>query len=258
MTQPYALGQDEPSPSWKDMCCPLALIFSAWGLILFAFATNHAQLIDHDYLLRSSHLPWLSALGIFLPLWQVMTLAMMLPSSLGVFPLLASSGQALLAVWKRQSLFTVGYAAVWTVFAVLAFVGDTFIHRLVAQWFWLYTHAWVIGSGTLLMAGMFQFLPFKRYCLQQCCRSQQWRVGPLALDVLSPWQMGIHYGRFCVGSCWALMLVMFGLGIKSLLGVALLAAVIVLEKGIPGGLHLRPLIGIVLLLLALLWPILAL
>ncbi len=58
---------------------------------------------------------------------------------------------------------------------------------------------------------------------------------------------------FCLGSCWALMLVMFGLGVGSLLSMAVLTEVMVVEKTSPGGQRLSPVIGIILLGLAALW-----
>jgi len=49
------------------------------------------------------------------------------------------------------------------------------------------------------------------------------------------------------------MFVIFSLGGKSLLGMALLAVAVLLEKATPSGQHIRPIIGVALLLLAALW-----
>ena len=67
------------------------------------------------------------------------------------------------------------------------------------------------------------------------------------------WHLGLHHGAFCLGSCWALMLVMFGLGVGSLLSMAVLTGVMVIEKTYPGGQRLSPVIGIILLGLSALW-----
>ena len=69
----------------------------------------------------------------------------------------------------------------------------------------------------------------------------------------SAWRLGLRHGMFCLGCCWALMLVMFGLGVSSLVSMAVLTGVMVMEKTFPGGRRLSPIIGVVLLLLALLW-----
>jgi predicted metal-binding membrane protein len=58
---------------------------------------------------------------------------------------------------------------------------------------------------------------------------------------------------FCLGCCWALMLVMFGLGVGSLLWMAMLTEVMVVEKTFPGRERLSPVISIVLLGLSPLW-----
>ncbi len=57
----------------------------------------------------------------------------------------------------------------------------------------------------------------------------------------------------CLGCCWALMLVMFGVGVGNLAGMAALTGAMVIEKTVPGGKRLSPVIGIILLLLGVLW-----
>src|SRR5262245_2972478 len=61
---------------------PWALVGCAWVLMVLATLTSHSQLIDHDYLLEHSGLPWLVALAVLLTCWQMMTAAMMVPSVL--------------------------------------------------------------------------------------------------------------------------------------------------------------------------------
>ncbi len=58
---------------------------------------------------------------------------------------------------------------------------------------------------------------------------------------------------WCLGSSWALMLVMFGIGMRSLLVMALLTAVMFLEREVCKGKWLRLVVGSVFLLLALFW-----
>ena len=45
--------------------------------------------------------------------------------------------------------------------------------------------------------------------------------------------MGAEHGVACVGCCWALMLLLFVLGVMSLVWVALLAAFVFVEKLLP-------------------------
>jgi predicted metal-binding membrane protein len=56
-----------------------------------------------------------------------------------------------------------------------------------------------------------------------------------------------------VGSGWALMLVMFGIGMGSLAWMAALASLMVVEKSWRGAQRLAAAVGVLLLLFAALW-----
>ena len=238
-------------PSWNAVVLPWTLILLGWVLLALAFLTQRNVLIDHDYLLRTSHLPWIVALFVFLLCWQVMTIAMMLPSSLSRVMILYESHSC---GFRAQAVFFAGYAMVWTGFALLAFLGDTLVHQVVRQWWWLSLHSQLIGALTLAVAGVCQWSSLKRRCLQRCIdlTSAQTCVS-LQEASSSNWQQGLRYGTWCLGSSWAMMLVMFGIGMKSLLVMALLTAVMFLEREVLKGNWLRLMVGSVFLLLALLW-----
>jgi predicted metal-binding membrane protein len=233
--------------------CPWLLVLAAWTLALLAVLTKQSYLIDHHYLLEQSHLPVMAALVVFLGSWQVMTVGMMLPSSMPIVSMLVHASWHLRHPRTIQLTFLAGYTVIWTGFALVAFLGDTQIHRLVHSWFWLYLHSWLIGTATLAIAGGFQFSPLKASCLIQCRSPFNFFVSFYRKGVRGAWRLGLHYGLCCLGSCWALMLVMFGLGGESLVTMAALTGVMVVEKTLPGGQRLSPVIGIVLLLLAAVW-----
>jgi predicted metal-binding membrane protein len=232
---------------------PWAMIITAWTLALLAVITNQTYLINHHYLLEESHLPTFTALVVFLACWQVMTVAMMLPSSMPMMYMMVHASRKQRHPLIVQMAFLAGYAVVWTAFAVAAFLGDTQIHRLVHSWVWLYLHSWVIGAATLALAGGFQFSPLKERCLKQCRTPFSFFVRYYRKGSGAAWRLGLRHGMFCLGCCWALMLVMFGLGVGSLVSMAVLTGVMVVEKTFPGGQRLSPVIGIALLLLAVLW-----
>jgi predicted metal-binding membrane protein len=62
--------------------------------------------------------------------------------------------------------------------------------------------------------------------------------------------MGIAHGAFCVGCCWSLMLVMFGVGLGSVTAMLVLGGLTGIEKNLPWGRRLSQPIGVVLVLLA--------
>jgi predicted metal-binding membrane protein len=232
---------------------PWLVVIAAWTLALVAFLTNQSYLINHHYLLEQSHLPALVALVVFLACWQVMTVGMMLPSSMPMVYMMVHASRRQKHTWAIQAAFLAGYALVWTAFAVAAFLGDTQVHRLLHGWFWLYTHSWLIGAATFALAGGFQFSPLKERCLKQCRSPFSFFVRYYRKGVGAAWRLGLRHGAFCLGCCWALMLVMFGLGVSSLVWMAVLAGVMVIEKTFPGGQRLSPFIGVALLGLAVLW-----
>jgi predicted metal-binding membrane protein len=231
----------------------LLLMIMAWVVALVAALTNHSALINHDYLLEQSHLPALVALVIFLACWQVMTVGMMLPSSMPMVNMIVYAGRRQSRPRAVPGAFLAGYGVVWTAFAVVAFLGDAQIHWLVDHWFWLNTHTWVIGATTFAIAGVFQFSPLKERCLKQCRSPFSFFVRYYRKGVGGAWRLGLRHGVFCLGCCWALMLIMFGIGVGSLVWMAILTGVMVAEKTLPGGQRLSPVIGIILLGLAALW-----
>jgi len=241
------------SPHQAPVLWPWMLVIVAWTVALVAALTNQNSLINHHYLLEESHLSRLLALVVFLACWQVMTVAMMLPSSMPMVSMLVHASRQQPHQRAVQAAFLAGYALVWTAFALGAFVGDIQIHWLVHHWFWLYTHSWAIGIATFAVAGVFQFTPLKTCCLNECRRPFRFFRHSYRKRVGGAWQLGLRYGVLCLGSCWALMLVMFGIGMGSLVSMAVLTGIMVVEKTFPGGQRLRPVIGIVLLGLSALW-----
>lgn len=232
---------------------PWFLVIAAWVITLLATVGKQSALLDHHYLIEESGLHWLATLALLLIGWQVMVIAMMLPSSMPVLYTLTHTSRQQRHPLLIQTAFLLGYATIWTAFALVAFLGDTQIHHVVHRWPWLHEHPGFIGAATLALAGSFQFSPLKRYCLNQC-RSPFCFFGGYYRKGIGPaWHLGLRHGIFCLGHCWALMLVMFGIGMQSLLWMVGLTGVMAIENVVPGGHRLSPFIGIALLLLAGLW-----
>ncbi len=232
---------------------PWVLVAAAWAVLVLAVLSHQTFLLDHHYLLQASGLPWLAALEIFLLCWQVMTVAMMLPSSMPMVNLVVYAGRRQARPVAVPLAFLAGYAVIWTAFATGAFLGDTLVHRLVDLWPWLAVHAWLIGAVTFFIAGLFQFSPLKERCLEMCRTPLGFFLRYYRKGAGTAWQLGLRHGGYCLGCCWALMLVMFGVGVGNLAGMAALTGAMVIEKTVPGGKRLSPVIGIILLLLGILW-----
>ncbi len=72
----------------------------------------------------------------------------------------------------------------------------------------------------LALAGAFQFTPLKDACLDKCRHPGQFLMRYYERGAGGGFRLGARHGVFCVGCCWALMLVMFAAGVASLLWMA--------------------------------------
>ncbi|MBN2701839.1 MAG: DUF2182 domain-containing protein [Methylohalobius sp. ZOD2] len=165
----------------------------------------------------------------FLPLaflWVVMMAAMMLPSSWPMVLALNRVSQRLdaqdpLLPW----LFGAGYAGIWLVFSLIAAGMQWSVRQ-----FWREDFPAWLTPFLFLVAGLYQFSPWKQACLQGCRT-------PFAF-LMTAWRngrggavgMGVHHGVLCVGCCWALMMLMFGVGMMSFYGMVVITVLITLEK----------------------------
>jgi predicted metal-binding membrane protein len=227
------------------------VIAVAWAVAVAAEATGRGQALHHDALAEGALPPW-AALGLFLLAWQLMITAMMLPSSLPLIRLFTRvAANQPRPLWAKAA-FLAGYAAVWTGFGVAAFLGDMEFHQIVDGWGWLATRPSLIGGAMLLLAGAFQFSTLKDRCLTVCRHPAAYLLPRYRRGVREAFRLGAGHGIFCVGCCWALMLVAFAAGVANLWWMAALTAVMVFEKTVPGGQRgVRP-IGVGLIMLGIL------
>lgn len=230
-----------------------ALAVLAWLALWLWSQSPYGRYLDHAELAHLTFGVGLTDVAMqasfYVAGWVLMVIAMMLPTTL---PLIEIFGRLTAARDDRRLLITllvVGYLTVWLAFGIVAHVFDWALHRLVDHVAWLAANEWIFGAGPLLLAGAFQFSALKYRCLDKC-RS------PLSF-VMSHWRgraerrqafrLGVAHGAFCVGCCWALMLLMFAVGMGNLGWMLLLAAVMATEKNMPWGRRLSAPLGVVLI-----------
>jgi predicted metal-binding membrane protein len=230
-----------------DRAVVWAVVLTSWALAALAAVADGGRLLSHDALLERSGLPWPVALVLFLAVWQVMIGAMMLPTSLPMVWLFARASRGQPHRRLAVAAFLAAYAAIWTGFAVVAFVGDTALHELVARWDGLRERPWLIFGVALLGAGAFQFSPLKERCLHECRHPLAFLIPHYRRGLGAAWGLGLRHGLFCLGCCWALMLMMFAVGAGNLAWMAVLTGVMLLEKTSRRGQRLVPLVGATLL-----------
>jgi predicted metal-binding membrane protein len=243
--------QEKPDQTYRrsQPFWPWLLVVAAWAIALLAVFTGHTEWGDHHYLLQTSDLPFFSALGFFLVSWQLMILAMMVPSLTPQLHRLGSIRTSTRAP-GAIAMFLAGYDFVWTAFGCVALLGDALLHRLVESWSWLGAHDTIIATGLLALAGVYQFTPVKARFLRACQAPSQ-RADMTRLD--DACRAGAGVGRSHLSSCWALMLAMFGVGMGSLVWMMALTGVMVAEQvGGPRASALRWLVGLIFCALAVL------
>jgi predicted metal-binding membrane protein len=137
----------------------------------------------------------------------------------------------------------------WLV-GLAAHAADLAVGAAVGRSTWLVFNGWALGAAVLALAGLFQFSALKRRCLERCHSPlievmTHWRGRHPAREA---WGLGLAHGAFCVGCCWALMLIMFVVGSGNLGWMLLLALVMAAEKNLPWGRRLSAPLGVGLLL----------
>ena len=225
------------------------VIVGAWVAAIVADATGHASALHHDALIEGS-LPVQAVLALFLVSWLVMTAAMMLPSSLPMVRAFSIAAARQERPYAAMGAFLGGYVLVWTAFGAIALAGDLGLHRLVDRTPWLAAHPWVVAGGVLALAGGFQFSSLKDKCLSTCRTPLGFLVQRYRPGVDAAFRLGREHGLFCLGCCWALMLLMFAAGAANLAWMAGLAAVMVYEKVGRAGARVTPYVGVALLVWA--------
>jgi predicted metal-binding membrane protein len=232
----------------------LAAIGVAWIVTIAAQTSGTAILLNHGRLIEggpfSAPPPLWLALPLFLIAWQVMVAAMMLPSSLPMIRLFRVTSSRQPNPPAVRTAFLGGYFLIWGVFGAVAFLQDVGIHRLVDRTPWLQAHPWVIAGAALALAGAFQFSALKEKCLSECRHPGAFLLQHYQRGVGGAFRLGRKHGLFCLGCCWALMLVMFAAGVANLVWMGILGALMFYEKVGRSGDRVTPVAGVILLSLA--------
>jgi len=178
-----------------------------------------------------------------------MICAMMLPTTLPVLRIFRGMVAGRSAEGQLYGFVIGGYLSAWLGFGLAAYALDWMLHAAARETTWFVANGWVVGAAIIAAAGMFQFSSLKYRCLDKCRTPygfvvERWQ-GRSA--VRESWRIGFDHGLFCVGCCWALMLLMFVVGMGSLGWMLALGAVMAVEKNLRGGQRLSVPLGVALL-----------
>jgi predicted metal-binding membrane protein len=205
----------------------LALSALAWvALWVLATAAGGAEL----YVSSMSVGRTVGSAAVFLGAWEIMIVAMMLPSSIGFLGLfrVVTSASSFRAV--RTASVGIGYALAWAWMGWATMLVGATLYRSGSVDVWLESHANLLAGGVLVLAGGFQLTTLKRRCLAICNNPVTFLMRHYQRGIGSALALGLRFGFVCLGCCWALMALMVVLGGGSLLLMMLLSVIMFAER----------------------------
>jgi predicted metal-binding membrane protein len=161
-------------------------------------------------------------LALFVAEWTLMMAAMMLPS---VAP--AASRYARSVSGRRTARIAglaAGYLAVWAAAGVPAF-GLAWLAGWLAGSHPVTAH--LLAVAVFAACGVYQLSGPKNRCLTHC------RAGlprPPRAGWAGDLDAGVRHGAYCLGCCWALMVILIAVGVMNVAAMIGLAVVVLIEK----------------------------
>jgi predicted metal-binding membrane protein len=210
----------------------LAGVLGAGTLVAWAVAVARMRGMDAGPGTDLGGLAW------FLGIWVTMMAAMMLPAAAPMIMLFAYVSREREKSGSEHvptSTFVAAYFAVWTAYGLAAYglyraaaaVGAGFLA-------WDRSGRWIAGAA-IAAAGIYELTPLKRVCLRHCRSPLRFLLSGWRPGLAGALRMGGEHGAYCVGCCWALMVILFALGVMSLLWMAVVATVALVQKVLPYG-----------------------
>lgn len=171
--------------------------------------------------------------ALILVMWCAMALAMMLPTA---GPMIVTYAEiADTAARKGEHavsplVIAGGYTAVWLGFALAATVLQWGLTQAALLDPAMATTSGLFSGVVFVGAGLYQFSALKHACVTQCQRPFPFFFANWTTSARGVWGLGVRQGLFCLGCCWAMMLVMFAVGLMNVLWMAGLGVIMTLEK----------------------------
>ena len=175
-------------------------------------------------------------------MWLLMSVAMMLPSAapmIRTYCEIADTAYAKGEAVVHPLVLVAGYLTVW--FAVsAAFAMLTIgVQQLASTPDALAPLSGVAAAGALTLAGLYQFSALKAACLKKCRNPFSILFARWSTRAAPVYRLGVEQGIWCLGCCWALMLVMFAVGIMNVFWMAVIGVFTLFEKQMAGSLPSR-------------------
>ncbi|HEY7999859.1 MAG TPA: DUF2182 domain-containing protein [Pseudolabrys sp.] len=174
-----------------------------------------------------------SGYAIIAAMWGAMTFATMLPSAAPMILTYAEIADTAARKGERivsPFVLAAGYLAVWLGFAAAATFAQFVLTRAALLDVGMAPVSGLFSGTIFIAAGIYQFSALKHACLTQCQQPfpfffSRWTTTPRGV-----FNLGLSQGLYCLGCCWAMMLVMFAVGVMNVIWMAALGMVMTIEK----------------------------
>jgi predicted metal-binding membrane protein len=175
----------------------------------------------------------LSGFALVALMWGAMALAMMLPSAAPMILTYAEISDT--AARKGESIVSpfvlaTGYAIVWLSFAVTAALAQYVFTRAMLINTSMVSASGLFSGAIFIAGGAYQFSALKDACLRQCQHPFPFFFSNWATTRRGVFRLGVRQGLYCLGCCWAMMLVMFAVGVMNVIWMAVLGIIMAIEK----------------------------
>jgi predicted metal-binding membrane protein len=181
-------------------------------------------------------------------MWAAMVLAMMLPTAAPMVLAYGELAETASAARERAVsplVLAAGYLTVWLVFAVVAALLQRSLIGLALLGPDLVAASSLLSGAIFIAAGAYQFSPLKQACVTVCRQPFPYLLAHWSIDPGRIFRIGVSQGLHCVGCCWALMLLMFAVGVMNVAWMAGLGLIMAVEK--LAGARFSRAVGIVLI-----------
>jgi predicted metal-binding membrane protein len=234
------LGAAFARPKTLAVVCVIALAALGWFYLALLLASMGGTLMPFgnaivDALCRPfADGPWsLTGFAIVALMWAAMTLAMMLPSAAPMILTYAEIADT--AARKGEPvvspfLLAAGYTVVWLGFAAAAAVAQFALTRTALIDPGMASASGLFSGAIFIGAGAYQFSALKHAGLTQCQQPFPFFFTNWATTARGVFRLGLRQGLYCVGCCWAMMLVMFAVGVMNVIWMVALGIVMTVEK----------------------------
>lgn len=178
--------------------------------------------------------PWgLADLVLVLLMWLAMVGAMMLPTAAPMITTYAEIADTAARQGRAVQPIAVlisGYLAVWAAFALAATLLQWGVASALILKPSLTVASPVLVGVLFLLAGAYQFTPLKYACLTRCRSPFPVLFGRWSDKRADMFRLGLEEGLNCLGCCWALMVLMFAVGVMNIVWMVVLAIVSMIER----------------------------